>query len=85
MRKPKISSKLVDARTLALYELDQFINYVHTVHPELKPNEFTVVAAVVLHNLPRLFQDNPLLIDELAETVATIKRQVSRNAQRSTN
>ncbi|MEI1375976.1 hypothetical protein PQG02_06900 [Nostoc sp. UHCC 0926] len=86
MPKRRISSKVVDARILALYELDQFIDYIRTVDPELKPNESPVVAAVVLNNLPNLFLNNPLLMDELKEVVAIVKnRQASRNAQSSMN
>ncbi|MEH2392591.1 MAG: hypothetical protein V7K21_13375 [Nostoc sp.] len=85
MIKRRISSKLVDARILALYELDQFIDYIRTIHPELKPNESAVVAAVVLNNLPNLFLENPLLVDELKKVVAIVKKQVSHNAQGSMN
>ncbi|MEH2467503.1 hypothetical protein [Nostoc sp.] len=86
MIKRRISSKLVDARILALHELDQFIDYIRTVHPELNPGESTVVAAVVLKNLPNLFLENPLVMDELKKVVAIVKnRQVSRNAQQTMN
>ncbi|MEH2404140.1 hypothetical protein [Nostoc sp.] len=80
MIKRRISSKLVEARILALYELDQFVNYIRTIHPELNLNESTVAAAVVLNNLPNLFRENPLLIDELEKVAVIIKNRASRNA-----
>ncbi|MEH1905842.1 MAG: hypothetical protein V7L04_31805 [Nostoc sp.] len=85
MTKRKILSRVVDAKILAIYELDQFIDYIHTVDPELNLNQSIAVAAVALHNLPELFQRNPLLMEHLTETAATIKRQGHRNTQRSTN
>lgn len=86
MKKRNISSKLVNARTLAIYELDQLIDYIRIVDPELKPNESTAVAAVVLNNLPNLFSTNPLLMDELKKVAAIVKnRQATRNAQQTMN
>lgn len=88
MIKRKISSNVVDAKILAVYELDQFINYIHAVDPDLNLNECIAVAAVALHNFPKLFQETPWLMDHLKETAAAIKRQGRRrrrNAQRSMN
>ncbi|MEH2119015.1 hypothetical protein [Nostoc sp.] len=85
MIKRRISPKLVDARILVLYELDQFINYIRTIHPELTPNESTVVAAVVLKNLPNVFLENPSAINELKEVAAIVKNKASRNAPQTMN
>ncbi|MEH2310743.1 MAG: hypothetical protein V7K35_04780 [Nostoc sp.] len=85
MIKRRISPKLVDARILVLYELDQFINYIRTIDPELDPNQATVVTAVVLKNLPNVFLENPSAINELKEVTAIVKNKASRNAPQTMN
>jgi hypothetical protein len=83
-KKYKISSKAVDTRILAIYALDQLINYIRTIDPDLKLDEATLLAAVALHSLPELFQDNPLLVNRFREAAAEIKRK-KRNPQPMTN
>ncbi|MEH2210830.1 hypothetical protein [Nostoc sp.] len=73
MTKSKISSKVVRARSLAIYELEQFINYVRTVDPELEPDQAIVLTAYVLSDLPNLFQQNPELVDRVKEKATNIK------------
>ena len=79
------SSKLVDARTLAIYALDQFINYIRTtVDTELKANEATLLAGHILQSLPELFTEDPAALNQFRELAAEIKHK-KRNAQRPTN
>ncbi|MEH2422486.1 MAG: hypothetical protein V7K48_16690 [Nostoc sp.] len=85
MPKRIISSKLVDARSLAIYQLDNFVNYVQSIDPELNLDEATQVAAIALHHLPTLFVDNPELVERLKERAATVKSQSRRKARRSMN
>lgn len=73
MTKEKISSKVVRARSLAMYELEQFINYVRGVDQELKPDQAIRLAAYALSELPRLFQENPTLLNQLQMTGAKIR------------
>ncbi|MEH2140347.1 MAG: hypothetical protein V7K42_27480 [Nostoc sp.] len=44
----RISSRVVRARTLAIYELEKFIEYMHSIDPELKPDEAILLAAFTL-------------------------------------
>ncbi|MEH1807554.1 hypothetical protein [Nostoc sp.] len=73
MTKSKISSKVVRARSLAIYELEQFINYVRTVDPELEPDQAIVLTAYILSDLPKLFQQNPSLVDRVKGIAANLK------------
>lgn len=73
MTKQKISSKVVRARSLAIYELEQFINYVRTVDPELEPDQAIVLTAFILSDLPKLFQQNPTLVDRIKEIAINLK------------
>ncbi|MBG1271758.1 hypothetical protein [Nostoc sp. WHI] len=73
MTKQKISSKVVQARSLAIYELDQFINYVRTIDPELRPDEAIVLTAFVLDGLPELFKQNPSLLNQMQDIAAKMK------------
>ncbi|MEH2087810.1 hypothetical protein [Nostoc sp.] len=73
MAKSKISSKVVRARGLAIYELDRFINYVRTVDPELEHDQAIVLTAYLLSDLPKVFQQNPTLVDRIKEIAATLK------------
>ncbi|MHC5751506.1 MAG: SGNH/GDSL hydrolase family protein [Nostoc sp.] len=83
IKKHKISAKDVDTRILAIYALDQFIDYIRTVDPDLKPDEATLLAAIALHSLPELFQENPLRVNRFKEAAAEIKRK-KRNPQSPT-
>lgn len=74
MKKQKISSKLVDTRTLAIYELDQFIGYIHRVDPKLNIHQATLLAAFALHDLPQLLQINPELLLQFKQIATDIKR-----------
>ncbi|MEH2454499.1 hypothetical protein [Nostoc sp.] len=67
------SSKLVDARSLAIYGLDQFIHYIRSLDPELTPSEATVIAAITLQKLPELFLENPSLAERAREMMAMAK------------
>lgn len=79
-RKYKLSAKAVDTRICAIYALDHLIDYIRTLDPDLKLDEATLLAAIALHNLPELFQENPLLVDRFREAAAEIKRK-RRNLQ----
>ncbi|MEH1994156.1 hypothetical protein [Nostoc sp.] len=74
-KKYKISAKDVDTRILAIYALDQLIDYIRTIDPDLKPDEATLLAAIALHSLPELFNDDPLLVNRFREAAAEIKRK----------
>lgn len=82
-RKHKVSAKAVDTRILAIYALDQLIDYIRTVDPDLKPDEATLLAAITLHSLPELFRENPLLVTGFREAAAEMKRK-RRNPQSPT-
>ncbi|MBN3897344.1 MAG: hypothetical protein HWQ41_19310 [Nostoc sp. NOS(2021)] len=77
MTKQKISSKVVRARSLAIYELDQFIDYIHIVDPKLNIDQAIVLAAFALHDLPQLFQINPELLNRLKEIAQEIRKKGS--------
>ncbi|MEH1781743.1 MAG: hypothetical protein V7L26_22055 [Nostoc sp.] len=72
-RKHKVSAKAVDTRILAIYALDQLIDYIRTIDPDLKPDEATFLAAITLHSLPELFRENASLVDRFREAGAEIK------------
>ncbi|MHC5753745.1 MAG: hypothetical protein ACYTXF_24555 [Nostoc sp.] len=73
MTKQKISSKVVRARSLVIYELEQLINYVRTLDPEVEPDQAIVLTAYILSDLPRLFQQNPSLVDPVKGIAANMK------------
>ncbi|MBN3877952.1 MULTISPECIES: hypothetical protein [unclassified Nostoc] len=73
MTKQKISSKVVRARSLVIYELEQLINYVRTLDPEVEPDQAIVLTAYILSDLPRLFQQNPSLVDQVKGIAANMK------------
>ncbi|MEH1849277.1 MAG: hypothetical protein V7L25_30985 [Nostoc sp.] len=67
------SSKEVDTRILAIHALDNLIDYIQALDPELKLDEATKLAAITLHSLPKLIQENPLMVDKFREAAAQIK------------
>ncbi|MBE8965918.1 hypothetical protein IQ277_06565 [Nostocales cyanobacterium LEGE 12452] len=73
MTKAKISSKVVRARSLLIYELEEFIGYIRTIDPELEPDQAIVLTARVLDELPNLFQQNPTLLDRIKEVATSMK------------
>jgi hypothetical protein len=79
MTKQKISSKVVRARGLAIYELEKFFNYVHTINPDLTHDEAIVLAAFLLEGLPTLFQENPGLVNRVRDIATKIKQKRSHN------
>ncbi|MEH2371958.1 hypothetical protein [Nostoc sp.] len=85
MTKYKISSKSLNARTLAIYELDQLIAYISSLDPELKPDEATALAGYVVgllpELLPELLAENLQLLNQIKEVATAIKRRKSRNPQ----
>ncbi|MEH1805381.1 hypothetical protein [Nostoc sp.] len=83
MTKQKISSKVVRARSLVIYELEQFINYVRTVDPGLEPNQVIVLTAFILSGLPELFQQNPVLLAQIKDIATNMK--LKRGVPNTTN
>jgi hypothetical protein len=79
MTKSKISSRVVRARTLAVYELEKFFNYVHTIDPDLRDDQAIVLAAFLLEGLPALFQENPELLNRIKDIATTIKQKNALN------
>ncbi|OYD99862.1 hypothetical protein [Nostoc sp. 'Peltigera membranacea cyanobiont' 232] len=73
MTKSKISSKVVRARSLAIYELEKFIGYIGTIDPELTPDKTIVLAASLLAGMPALFEENPAMLNHVKEMAASIK------------
>ena len=73
MTKQEISSKLVRARSLAIYELDKFIELILTTDPELKLNEATLMAAMSLRHLWENIQSDSELQNILKEAATEIK------------
>lgn len=73
MTKQKISSKVVRARSLAIYELEKLFDYVLTIDPELEPDQAIVITAYMLSDLPQLFQQNPTLVDQVKAIAADLK------------
>ncbi|MEH1785526.1 MAG: hypothetical protein V7L23_08015 [Nostoc sp.] len=85
MKRQRISSKVVRARSLAIYELEKFIEYMHSVDPELKPDEAIVLTAFTLQALPELFKQNPNLVSHFQELSTDLKLKRSANEVRSAN
>ncbi|MEH2316174.1 hypothetical protein [Nostoc sp.] len=81
MTKRKISSKSLNARILAIYELDQLIGYISSIDPELKPDEATALSGFVVSLLPQLLSENLQLLNQLKEVATAMKRRKSRNPQ----
>ncbi|MEH2287158.1 hypothetical protein [Nostoc sp.] len=67
MTKQKISSRVLRARGLAIYELEKFFDYIRTIDPDLESSQAIVLAASVLAELPSLFQQNPELVDRIKD------------------
>ncbi|MEH2459136.1 hypothetical protein [Nostoc sp.] len=81
MTKHKISSKSLNARTLAIYELDKLIRYIGSIDPELKPDQATTLAAFVVSLLPEVLAENLQLLNQIKEMATALKRRKSRNPQ----
>ncbi|MDZ7953347.1 hypothetical protein [Nostoc sp. DedQUE09] len=79
MTKHKISSKVVRARSLAIYELEKFFDYIRTIEPELEPDQAIVLTAYVLSDLPNLFRQNPELVERIKEIATNIKLNKHRS------
>ncbi|MHC5720484.1 MAG: hypothetical protein ACYT04_81665 [Nostoc sp.] len=73
MTKQKISSKVVQARCLAIYELDKFIEFIRTIAPELELHQSIMLAVFLLSRLPELFKENPALMDQLKDVATDMK------------
>ncbi|OYD93127.1 hypothetical protein CDG76_20760 [Nostoc sp. 'Peltigera membranacea cyanobiont' 210A] len=73
MTKQKISSKVVRARSLAVYELEKLFEYIRTIDPELEPDQAIVLTAYMLSDLPKLIEQNPTLVDRIKEIATNIK------------
>ncbi|MFN6527375.1 hypothetical protein [Nostoc sp. ChiSLP03a] len=73
MTKSKITSKVVRARSLAIYELEKFIGYIGTIDPELSPDKTIVLTASLLAGMPTLFEENPAMLNYVKEMAASIK------------
>lgn len=73
MNKQNISSKVLRARELALYELEQFIQYITKTDPELRPDQVLVITGFLLRKLPELFERNPELMDQLNDMTTQLK------------
>ncbi|PHM11644.1 hypothetical protein [Nostoc sp. 'Peltigera malacea cyanobiont' DB3992] len=81
MAKHKMSEKEVRARSLAIYELEEFISYIRTIDPELQPDQAIVLTARVLDELPQLLQQNPALLDRIKEVATSMKIKRLANTQ----
>ncbi|MEH2263826.1 hypothetical protein [Nostoc sp.] len=79
MKTQRISSKVVRARSLAVYELEKFFDYIRTIEPELEPHQAIVLTAYILSDLPNLFVQNPELVARIKEIATNIKQKRSRN------
>lgn len=64
----------IESKALIAYELDQLTKFITQFDPQLTPIESSVVAAYILHSLPQLFMNNPLLMNKLSQMSTTIKR-----------
>ncbi|WP_193196404.1 hypothetical protein [Nostoc sp. MG11] len=73
MTKQKYPSPEDRAITAVTLELHQFIDFIHTIEPELEASEAIVLAAFILHNLPELFQKNPDLLNQIQEIPRKMK------------
>ena len=73
MTKENISSKEVRARSLVIYELDKFIEYIKSTGEELRSDQVLVITAFLMHKLPELFQKNPELMDQLNDMTTQVK------------
>ncbi|MHC5914887.1 MAG: hypothetical protein ACYTXE_28725 [Nostoc sp.] len=73
MTKQRISSKVVRARSLAIYELEELISYIRTIDPELEPDQAITLTAYILDKLPEIFQENPTLLDQIKDMAANMK------------
>jgi hypothetical protein len=71
-RKPATFQK---PKNMALFELQRFINFVHTVEPELNGDELILLAAFILHGLPQVFSSSPVMLRQITNIAQAIKSQ----------
>ncbi|MEH2307009.1 hypothetical protein [Nostoc sp.] len=67
------SPELNRAAELACQKLNEFVNYIQTLDPELERHEATILGAAVLESLPELFRANPVLIAGIKTDCQTIR------------
>ncbi|MEH2331558.1 hypothetical protein [Nostoc sp.] len=84
MTKQEISSKVVRARILAIYELDKFIELIGIADPELNLEQATVIAALIVRHLWKNIQGDPELQNLLKKVATDIKSSRKKN-QKATN
>ncbi|MEH2057596.1 MAG: hypothetical protein V7K97_15810 [Nostoc sp.] len=73
MKKKPVTLRV--AKNLALFELQDFIDFLHAVDPELNPDELTSLTAFVVHSLPKMFTTSPEMLNLLKEIAQAIKNQ----------
>ena len=61
-----------------MYELEQFIGYIRSIEPELRPDQAVVLTAFILDDLPKLFQQNPKLLERIKEIAENMRLENRR-------
>ncbi|WP_445626450.1 hypothetical protein [Nostoc sp. DSM 114167] len=84
-KKHRISAKAVDTRLASVYALDELIDCIRTLDPDLDISEATLLTAITLHSLQDLLKEIPSLKSKLQEAAAEIKRKRSNPQQPITN
>ncbi|MEH2243392.1 hypothetical protein [Nostoc sp.] len=80
-----IPSNLINPKTLAIYELEKLVAYVHTIDPELKSNQATMIAAEILSQLPELLMKNTSIIEQIKELGALLRSKPQHHDQHPMN
>ncbi|MEH2071620.1 MAG: hypothetical protein V7K47_26280 [Nostoc sp.] len=75
MTTDKFIAKVQGASDFCGKQLADFVDYVRSVDPELDFYQATVVAGVIVNQLPSAFQNNPQMLAELKTQCEVIKQR----------
>ncbi|AVH71580.1 hypothetical protein NLP_2990 [Nostoc sp. 'Lobaria pulmonaria (5183) cyanobiont'] len=67
------SPELNSAIDIACEQLNEFVDYLQTLDPELEHHEAITAASITLNLLPRLFEANPVLADGIRQQCQSIR------------
>jgi hypothetical protein len=63
------------AKNKALFELQDFIDFLNGVDPELNPDELTSLTSFIVHSLPKMFTSSPEMLNHLKALAQAIKNR----------
>ena len=67
------------ASKICAQQVQDFINYLHKIDPELKWHEAILIAGIIINQLPDAFTNNPEMLTDLKTQCQKVKQQRRSN------